>query len=269
MKISFADNSEDAHIFFLGVPYDSTTSFRPGTRFAAGAIRQASYNFETYDCFLKKEVTGMTDIGDTTPTISYGDLTEELSSILRTQNDRFPIIAGGEHSITPIVARNLKRRFSNLSVVTIDAHMDFRKSYMGSENSHACASRRVSEIVGIDRLMLIGLRSFSREEDEESRDLEYYTSFETRKRLGEICDRLRELDQVYLSIDMDGFDPSFAPGVGNPEPYGLRPEEVREIITAVSGKLVGCDIVELCPPYDNGNTACLAAKLVQEISLRL
>jgi arginase/agmatinase len=68
---------------------------------------------------------------------------------------------------------------------------------------------------------------------------------------------------------MDGFDPAFAPGVGNPEPYGLKPEEVREIVSAVSGKLVGCDIVERCPPYDNGNTACLAAKLVQDISLRL
>jgi arginase family enzyme len=114
-------------------------------------------------------------------------------------------------------------------------------------------------------MMLIGVRSFS--DEEENRELEYYSSFETHERLEEICDRIREMKNVYLSIDMDGFDPAYAPGVGNPEPYGLRPEEVREIIE--SSSLIGCDVVELCPPYDNGNTACLAAKMVEEVMVRV
>jgi agmatinase len=263
MKLSFADNSEDAGIFFVGAPYDATTSFRPGTRFGPQAIRNASYNFENYDCFLKKRIPHARDLGDVTTTVSYDELADELSSVLRTERG-FPIVAGGEHSITPIVVRTLKKRQKDLSVVIVDAHMDFRDSYMGSRNSHACASRRVSEIVGIDRMMILGVRSFS--DEEERSGIEYYSSFETHERLREICDRVRDMKNVYLSIDMDGFDPAYAPGIGNPEPYGLRPEEVREIIESAS--LVGCDVVELCPPYDNGNTACLAAKMIEEVMVR-
>jgi len=264
MKLAFADGSEDAGIFFLGAPYDATTSFRPGTRFGPDAIREASYNFESYDCFLKKELPHATDLGNTGQTTSYSELSAELSSILRTKKG-FPVIAGGEHSITPIVVKELKKRYKDLGVVIVDAHLDFRDTYMDSRNSHACASRRVSEIVGIDRMILTGIRSFSKEED--VKDLEYYTSFETHERLREICDRIRDMGEVYLSIDMDGFDPAYAPGVGNPEPYGLKPEEVREIIE--SANIIGCDVVELCPPYDNGNTACLAAKMIEEIMVRL
>ncbi|MDY6986252.1 MAG: agmatinase [Candidatus Thermoplasmatota archaeon] len=262
MKLAFADDSEGAEIFFLGVPYDATTSFRPGARFGPEAIRDASYNFETYDCFLKKDIPHVLDLGNVTQTTSYKELSAEISSILRSKKG-FPVIAGGEHSITPIIVRELKKRYEDLDVITIDAHMDFRDKYMDSKNSHACASRRVSEIVGIDNMMLLGIRSFSKEEEE---DVEYYTSFEVHERLKEICDRVKEMKNVYLSIDMDGFDPAYAPGVGNPEPYGLKPEEVREIID--NAALVGCDVVELCPPYDYGNTACLAAKMIEEVIVR-
>ena len=269
MKLSFSGGSEGAKAFFLGVPFDSTSSFRPGSRFAPEAIRQASCNFESYDCFLKKEPEGIVDFGDLSRSVNYEDLEMELTSLLRLHKEHFPIIAGGEHSITPIIVSEMKGRYDNLFVITLDAHMDFRRSYMGTENSHACASRKVSEIVGIENMLLMGLRSFSREEAEGSKNLEYYTSLEVRERLDELCDRIDDIkNNIYLSIDMDCFDPAYAPAVGNPEPYGLNPLEVRRIIESASPKLVGFDIVELCPPYDNGNTACLAAKLVHEIALR-
>ena len=154
-----------------------------------------------------------------------------------------------------------------MHVLILDAHLDFREDYMGSRNSHACSTRRVSEIVGIENVTVIGARSASETECEG--DLEYYTSFDVKSRLKEICEKIKEInDDIYLSVDMDCFDPSFAPGVGNPEFYGLDPFEVREIIESIDN-IAGFDVVETNPLFDNGNTSCLASKLIQEIVLRV
>ena len=267
--ISFADcDLKDAKIVFFGVPYDSTTCFRPGTRFGPDSIRDASYNLENYDLFLKKTTEGIADMGNVTPTTNYGEIREEIGSFFAVMGKRFPVVAGGEHSITPLIVEQVKKRHKNMHVLILDAHLDFREKYMGSSHSHACSTRRTSEIVGIENVTVIGVRSASEAECEEA-NLEYFTSFKVKSKLKEVCERIKEInDDIYLSIDMDCFDPSFAPGVGNPEFYGLSPFEVRTIIESI-GNMVGFDVVETNPLFDNGNTSCLAAKLIQEIVLRV
>lgn len=172
---------------------------------------------------------------------------------------------GGEHSITIGAVKN----YADADLIVVDAHSDFRESYGGSAYSHACVTRRCLDILGDGRITSIGTRSISREEYE-SKDINrvsFISSAEVRKSGIElIVDEVEKSirGDVYLSIDMDGFDPSFAPAVGTPEPYGLTPWDVRYLMNRLGKRIIGFDIVEFSPIYDNGNTAMLAAKLIQD-----
>ncbi len=255
-NLLFADatsSSEDARFVIFGVPYDRTTTFRPGARFAPAAIRQASFNFEQYMIDHDATISDLR-IAD------EGDLVDQ---------GKFPILLGGEHSVAP-PAVEAHRGLDG--VVSIDAHLDFRASYHGSIHSHACSSRRISEIVGADRIIPIGVRSMSAEErrDAEALGLRYVRSFEILDQgIAPTLELLDELSwkRVYLTLDIDGIDPAYAPGTGTPEPFGLTPYHVKRIIDALGPRLVGFDITEVSPPWDQGNTAALAARLVREVMM--
>jgi len=268
-SLKFADaNSSfnDAKFVIFGVPFDSTSSFRSGSRFAPNRIREASYNFETY---LMEQDVDLIDIPfhDAGNLDEYGNVDEMTGAVedaVKKILPKFPILIGGEHSLTIGAVKTLK----NVSVVFIDAHLDFREEYLGIKNSHACVSRRVSEIVGIENVFSIGVRSFSREEknDAEKLGLKYVSSFDVKEKgIEKSIRNLNLKKKIYLSLDMDGVDPAFAPGVGNPEPFGLTPNDVVKCIKILSDRLVGFDVTEVCPPYDNGNTSLLGARIIRDL----
>ena len=268
-SLKFADaNSSfnDAKFVIFGVPFDSTSSFRSGSRFAPNRIREASYNFETY---LMEQDVDLIDIPfhDAGNLDEYGNVDEMTGAVedaVKKILPKFPILIGGEHSLTIGAVKTLK----NVSVVFIDAHLDFREEYLGIKNSHACVSRRVSEIVGIENVFSIGVRSFSREEknDAEKLGLKYVSSFDVKEKgIENIIRNLNLKKKIYLSLDMDGVDPAFAPGVGNPEPFGLTPLDVVKCIKILSDRIVGFDIVEVCPNYDNGDTSLLGARIIRDL----
>jgi agmatinase len=262
-----ADSSFDkAQFVILGVPFDGTCSFRKGARFAPKSIREESYNLETYlfEHDIDLEDVPFHDSGD----VKCESLENMMGVVGRSVGDilekgKFPIIIGGEHSLTPPAVR----KFENVGVIILDAHLDFRDEYLEERNGHACATRRVSELVGIENVLTIGVRSMEKKEKEEGDKLGLkYIDASKLKKLGmkKILENI-EWKRIYLSIDMDFFDPSYAPGVGNPEYFGLSPMDAKECIDILASRLVGFDITEVSPPFDNGNTSSLAAKLIREV----
>ncbi|MEM3226695.1 MAG: arginase family protein, partial [Thermoplasmata archaeon] len=176
---------------------------------------------------------------------------------------------GGEHSITTGIAKALKER--DAAIIFLDAHLDFRKEYLGVKYSHACVARRSYEILGNKRTAAFGVRSISEEEYYDALEKKYfYISAYNFKAIGwkKAIDQILEnisSKKIFLSLDIDGIDPAFAPAVATPEPYGLDPSDVKHIIDYIGDRLIGADIVEISPHYDQGNTAMLGARLLQEI----
>jgi len=262
---------EGARIALFGVPYDRTCSFRGGSRFAPRAIREASYNFETFMMDHERDLGDIpvADLGDT-PT--YGPTTEMVQGVTKMASDvvragKVPIVIGGEHSLAPAVVRAFPR---DIGVLGIDAHLDFRESYLDDRWSHACSARRIADHVGVEHVVYVGVRSYSKEEREdlERLGLTYVSAFDVQRGGIEACvDRALKAigrDRIYLTIDMDGVDPAFAPAVGNPEPFGLVPMQVKTLIGIVAPHLVGMDLNEVSPAWDFGQTALLAARLLRE-----
>lgn len=274
MSESFADaesSYNEARFVYYGYPFDGTACFRKGTSEAPDAIRKNSYNFETYLLELGIDLSDVSanDWGNLKTTDNQDKnekLLEDLVSKIVNEG-KFPIGLGGEHSLTPAAVKAAYSKYPNLSVVILDAHLDFRKEYEGNSKSHATVTRRVSEIVGIDNVRSIGIRSVSQSELTEARSvgLKFVESgwTELREYLADVID---DLDgPVYLSLDMDVIDPAFAPGVGTPEPFGMTPYEIMQTINFFADRIVGFDCVEVCPPYDNGNTSALAARLTRHL----
>jgi len=274
--LKFADSEydyKDSYFVIFGVPFDGTTSYRPGSRFAPNSIRIASKNLESFVYWHSKNmrISKIHDMGDLE---EQGDVKDVINDVEFTSgmifdDGKFPIMLGGEHSITAGIAKSIKKR--DAIILFIDAHSDFRDEYLGIKYSHACVARRAFEILGDDRVISIGIRSVSLEEfsSPEFSKYSHIPSWEVHssgieKAFKKIEDFIKER-YVYLSIDMDGIDPAFAPGVATPEPLGITPWDVTYIISKLGKKIIGADIVEISPPFDNGNTSMLAAKLVQEI----
>jgi len=258
---------EEAEFVIVGVPFDRTTSYRSGTRMGPTAIREASLNFEmeNYEHGTSLNDINLHDAGDL---FEEGTVDEMVTAIEEeakriVDGGKFPIFIGGEHSITPPIVK----AFGPVSAVTIDAHLDFRDEYQGLRNSHACAHKRIEDVVGKGNVFAFGIRSIGGEE--RSDEALYADAFEIHEKG---CEKvfesmLKKLKRkpVYLSLDIDGIDPAYAPGTGTPEPFGLTPWDVRGIINRLGERLVGFDVVEVSPPYDNGNTSILAARMIREV----
>jgi agmatinase len=256
---------------YYGYPFDGTACFRKGSSEAPDAIRKNSYNFETYLLELGIDLSDISanDWGNLEITDNQDKnekLLEDLVSKIVNEG-KFPIGLGGEHSLTPAAVKAAHSKYPNLAVVILDAHLDFRNEYEGNPKSHATVTRRVSEIVGVDNVRSIGIRSVSQSEITEARSvgLKFIESGWTELR-EYLADVIEDLDgPVYLSLDMDAIDPAFAPGVGTPEPFGMTPYEIIQTINFFADRIVGFDCVEVCPPHDNGNTSALAARLTRHL----
>ncbi len=268
LRFADAESSfEDAYFVIVGVPFDKTTTFRSGTRFATTTVREATQNFEkenfehgtTFDDIPVHDAGDLYEEGSVDEMV--GSVYEEAKRIVDAK--KFPLFIGGEHSITPPVVK----AFGEISVVTIDAHLDFKDEYQGLRNSHACAHRRIADHVGEGNAFAFGIRSIS--SDEEVSKALYADAFRIHeegvsKVFDEMLSKLKRTP-IYLSLDIDGIDPAYAPGTGTPEPFGLTPWDVRYAINRIADRLVGFDVVEICPPYDNGNTSVLGARMMREV----
>jgi len=273
--LSFADSvdSIEKAIFVLfGVPFDSTSSYRKGSKFAPNAIRDASYNFEAwmFEHQLDLSEVCLYDAGDLYELGSVEEMLSETKKTVREILDigAFPIMLGGEHSVSPAAIS----QFKDIGVLHIDAHLDFRDEYMGCKNSHACASRRASDFVGIKNIVPMGMRSISKEEieDVKKKGLRFIDAYKIHEigieiAVDQALKYMKNNKRIYLTLDIDGIDPAYAPGTGTPEPFGLTPFDIKKLIAKVADRLVGFDLVEVSPPYDNGNTSALAARIVKEV----
>jgi arginase/agmatinase len=269
-KIADANSDyEDAKYVIFGVPFDYTSSFRRGSSRGPAEVRRAYDNLESYDITYELDFSELPicDIGDiyvNEDASETVDLVDSVTKIIR-RDEKIPVMIGGEHSITGGSIRS----FKDSSMIIIDAHSDFRNSYMGNIHNHACVTHRALDVLGENRIFSFGTRSTSREEYEDPDykkvsfiRAEIIKEKSIEKCLNEITNKLRS--SIYFSIDMDGIDPSQAPGVGTPEPYGLKDVEVRYLIRKLANRVEGFDVLEFTPDFDNGNTAMLAAKLIQD-----
>jgi len=268
--LRFADafsSFEEAEFVIVGVPFDKTTTYRSGTRFAPTTVREASQTFEkeNFEHGVTFDDIPVHDAGDLYEEGTVDEMVASVEEEARriVSSGKFPLFIGGEHSITPPVVKALGK----VSVITIDAHLDFRDEYQGLKNSHACAHRRIVDHVGKGNAFAFGVRSISSEEDVD--EALYADAFRVHKEgvekvFEEMLSNLKR-EPVYLSLDIDGIDPAYAPGTGTPEPFGLTPWDVRYIINRLGPRLVGFDVVEICPPYDQGNTSILGARMMREV----
>ena len=279
----------NADVAFMGVPFDQGTLGRPGARFGPDAIRDAPRAYSYLDPYgQRREAEGffdidagdellrgvsMADCGDIT--IIPSDVSANFEKITRVvenmvQKGAFPVVVGGDHSITFPVVRGLSK-FAPLNIVHFDAHMDYTHDYQGSLYSHGSPIRRCRELPFVGHITSVGVRSARRVPFEESqRDGSTIITTRQVRQLGPlgVAERVPQGDNLYLTIDIDVMDPSQAPGTGTPEVGGLYYTEMRECLVALvaKGNLVGFDLVEVAPSYDSSDiTSQVAARLIVDV----
>lgn len=269
----FGKKGERARYSIIGVPYDFTSTYRPGSRFGPNAIREASLNLEAYS--LRKafdvESVSIEDLGDLNVLTDASATTELLRKIVIeiVAEGKFPIILGGEHIITYGSAR----AFSKTAILSFDAHLDLRDEYLGNKFSHASFMHRLCEVFGPEKIFEVGPRALSPEELTFAKEnkIQFLTTREV-EHLGidRVTDKLQQwvsqFESLYVTVDMDILDPAYAPGVGNPVPEGLSPTKLLDLLQGICGpKLVGFDVVEISPVYDSGITALQAANIIYNV----
>jgi agmatinase len=265
---------DEARYVIVGVPYDHTSTFRSGSRFGPRAIREASLNIETYSLRTGVDIENVS-IHDAGDLHTVDDITETLRRLSLVTKDildagKMPICIGGEHSITQGPVRSLPK---SVGVVSFDAHGDLRDEYGGGKFSHATVLRRITDVVGTEGVMVCGIRALCKEEVDliKSEKIQTLTPWEIREiGVAESVKRVqaftRRFQHTYLTIDIDALDPAFAPGVANPEFEGLWPSEIMTLAGAAADeRMIAFDLVEVCPNYDTGVTACAAARLMFEV----
>lgn len=264
----------DADIVIFGAPYDSSTSFRPGTRFASKAIRSESFGIETYSPYLDKDLTdyNVFDAGDLE--LPFGNSAKTLDNICDVStsilaDNKLPLMIGGEHLVTFGNVRAVFNKYKDIYIIHFDAHTDLRDEYLGEKLSHASVIRRCVELIGNNRVFQFGIRSGEKIEFDYAQKHTELHKFNL-DGLDETVEKLRG-KKVYFTIDLDVLDPSVFPGTGTPEAGGITWEELRKAIVKVSQlDIVGADINELSPIYDaSGASTALACKTLRELLLSL
>ena len=268
---------EKADYVIFGVPFDVTSTYQTGARFGPNAIRQASLNIETcsFRTGIDVEDLLLHDLGDlhvsTDPKKTLGMLKLVVEDLLAA--GKKPVALGGEHTITLGIMKGLGAKARKTALVSFDAHLDLRKEFLGLKVSHATFMRWISEEVKPAKIIEVGTRAVCKEELAYAKKagVDFFTSQQIRKEGPEqITQRLREklapYENIYLSVDMDVLDPAYAPAVQNPEPEGIETHTLIDILCAlVDKRVVGFDVLEIAPNYDQGISAIQAAKVIFEI----
>ena len=265
----------DAELVIFGAPFDSTTSYRPGTRFGPSAIRHESFGLETYSPYQDKDLEdhAIMDSGDLE--LCFGSSDQALKDIQGRaeqilQEGKIPLLLGGEHLVTLGSVRAAVQKYPDLHIIHFDAHTDLREDYLGAKLSHACVIRRCHDILGDGRIHQFGIRSGERAEWKFARaghtDLHPFN-------LNGLKETVKALQSapIYFTIDLDVLDPSCFPGTGTPEAGGVDFMQLLEAIrTVCSGNVVAADVNELCPILDQtGASTAIAGKVVRELMLAI
>lgn len=260
----------DSRIVIFGAPFDSTTSYRPGTRFASRHMRAESYGLETYSPYQDLDLEDMKifDSGDLE--LCFGDTELALGDIENRTREimtagKLPLMIGGEHLVTLGAVRAVFEKYPDLHVIHFDAHADLRDEYLGAKLSHASVMHRVWDMVGDNKIYQFGIRSGERAEFRWGKDHVTTQKFNF-DGLGDVVKRLHG-KPVYFTIDLDVLDPSVFPGTGTPEAGGVSFKELLDAIFEVSKlNIVGMDINELSPMLDaSGASTAVALKVMREL----
>ena len=264
-----------ATFVFCGVPFDKTSTFRHGSKQGPAAIRTASQAIESFCLHEQNNIDAaqlpIADIGDVNiDPDTVQNMLRGVESVVGQiiQQDKIPILLGGEHTLTLAAVRALPR---DIVLLQFDAHMDLRDRYNDQEFSHACVQRRIVEQLGAEHLIQIGIRAVSKEEYDyaKKQKITYYTIDDIQKEgAARIAKRINDAippgPPIYISIDMDVLDPAFAPAVGNPEAGGLTTSQLLTILRVITPRAMVFDITEITPQYDQGITAVAAARIITE-----
>jgi agmatinase len=272
---------DEAKYVVFGVPFDATSTYRTGARFAPNAIRQASLNIETYSFRSKIDLEDLAlyDAGDL-PVSSEALKTVDMTRLVVEDilaAGKLPVAIGGEHTIALGITKGLGSKAAKTAIVSFDAHLDLRCEYLGSTLSHTTFMQLVSEEVKPAKIFEIGARSACKEElaYAEKSGVEFFTSQQIIKQGSEqvakqLKQKLLTYENLYFTVDMDVLDPAFAPAVQNPEPEGLNTTALLDIACALCDKrVIGFDIVEIAPIYDQGVSSLVAAKVMFEMLCQL
>lgn len=272
--IACESSYEEAQTVLFGAPYDSTTSYRPGTRFASRAIRSESFGLETYSPYQDKDLEEIQvfDSGDLE--LSFGRVNLALADIkARTQtilaDNKRPFMIGGEHLVTLPAVEATFEKHPDLQVIQFDAHTDLREAYLDAKLSHATVIRRMHDFLGDGKIHQFGIRSGERAEFQfakEHTNLHKYNLDGLKETVAALKDT-----PVYLTIDLDVFDPGVFPGTGTPEAGGIFFMEFVESLKLISQlNIVALDVNELLPTLDqSGASTALACKVVRELLLAI
>ncbi|WP_171301700.1 agmatinase [Enterococcus cecorum] len=272
--IACESSYEEAQTVLFGAPYDSTTSYRPGTRFASRAIRSESFGLETYSPYQDKDLEEIQvfDSGDLE--LSFGRVDLALADIkARTQtilaDNKRPFMIGGEHLVTLPAVEATFEKYPDLQLIQFDAHTDLREAYLDAKLSHATVIRRIHDFLGDGKIHQFGIRSGERAEFQfakEHTNLHKYNLDGLKETVAALKDT-----PVYLTIDLDVFDPGVFPGTGTPEAGGIFFMEFVESLKLISQlNIVALDVNELSPALDqSGASTALACKVVRELLLAI
>ncbi len=265
---------EDASLVIFGAPFDSTTSYRPGTRYGSSAIRHESFGLETYSPYQDEDLTdyAVFDHGDLelcfgSPEAALAEIEATTDTILN--DNKLPLLIGGEHLVTLGVFRAALKKYPELHIIHFDAHTDLRDDYLGARYSHACVIRRCHDLIGDGRIHQFCIRSGERAEFQfakEHTDLHKFNFDGLAEAIQAIGDA-----PIYFTIDLDCLDPSAFPGTGTPEAGGVSFTELLAAIeTVCRGNVIAADVNELSPMLDtSGASTALACKVVRELMLAI
>lgn len=266
--MEFDSNFDDSDICILGVPFDGTETYRSGARFGPRSIREASLSIESYSRDLDLELNDLRicDCGDLIVSSNAKETLKRIEEIIPgiVDKDKFPVLIGGEHLISLGAIKGLKAKYKDLRVVGFDAHLDLRDEYSGEQYSHSTVMLRIFEMV--EEVYQVGIRSGSKHEFEFAQEnTKSYGADNIKEAVSDIMKDIGTAE-TYLTFDIDVLDPAYAPGTSNPEPCGISPAELINAIHEMKGlEVVGFDLVEVCPVYDqSGITAVTAAKIIRE-----
>ena len=263
--IGSVDSYDDAKIVMLGLPFDGTCSYRPGSRFAPERLRIASWGLEDYSPVYDKHLDDVKfydagelefPLGNTKKSM---DLIEKNARIIFESGKKYLGI-GGEHLVTYPAVKACKEKYGDISIIHFDAHTDLREDYLGEKLSHASVMRRIGEVAGFENIKQIGIRSGLKEEFELMK--KYNTLVKSSNDLKQIKNK-----KIFLTIDVDVLDPAYMPGTGTPEPDGLTYREFAEWIQFLRDfDIVGADIVELAPDYDKSEVStAVVTKIIRDV----
>ncbi len=265
---------DEAKIVLFGAPFDGTTSFRPGTRFGPAAIRNESFGIETYSPYCDRDLTEIKVFDGGDLDFPFGNTYKVLDTIYDytkkiLTDEKIPVMLGGEHLITLGAVRAVYEKYPDLHIIHLDAHTDLRDEYLGEPLTHSGVMKQIWNFLGDGRIYQLGIRSGEKHEFEFAKNHTRLYKFD----LDEFRRIVEELKgkPVYFTLDLDVLDPSCFWGTGTPEAGGVTFKELLNAVLKLSDlNVVGCDINELSPHYDqSGASTALACKITREILLQL